>query len=215
MADLLLFYSPMTCALVPHVMLSEAGADFRVQALDSRHGGTKTPEFLRINPKHKVPVLVIDGEPLTENIAIQIWIARRYPDANLLPLGGPAEFKALSLMAWIGSGIHPHLVPLARPQQFCDLPGSAEAVSRSATKMLLEDFGIAEQMLNGRSWFFDHFTAIDAYFFWAFRRARSFGVDLSALDMCNRHFERVGARASVQKLLAYDEQLMRDFGRSV
>jgi len=213
--DLLLFYSPMTCALVPYVMLTEARAEFRVEALDSRHGGTKTPEFLRINPKHKVPVLAIDGEPLTENIAIQIWIARRYPEAKLLPLGGPDEFKALSLMEWIGSGIHPHLVPLARPQQYCDMPDSAEAVRRTAVRMLLEDFEIAERMLDGRAWFFADFTAIDAYFFWAFRRARSFGVDVEPFAACLRHSERVRARPSVQKLLAYDEALMRAFGRTV
>ena len=213
--DLLLFYSPMTCALVPYVMLTEARADFRVQALDSRHGGTKTPEFLRINPKHKVPVLVIDGEPLTVNVAIQIWIARRYPDAKLLPLEGPDELRALSLSAWIASSVHPHLVPLARPQQFCDLPQSAQAVARTAVKMLLEDFRIAEEMLDGRAWFFDGFTAIDAYFFWAFRRAQSFGVDVTPFPACSAHFGRVRERESVQKLLAYDEALMRELGREV
>lgn len=69
---LTLCYAPMTCALVPYVTLTEAGAEFEVQNVNTRSGQNRTPEFLALNPKHKVPVLVIDGEPLTENVAIQI-----------------------------------------------------------------------------------------------------------------------------------------------
>ena len=64
-----LYYAPKTCALVPYATLTEAGADFTVHNMNSRSGALKTPEYLRLNPKHKVPVLVIDGEPLTENAA--------------------------------------------------------------------------------------------------------------------------------------------------
>jgi glutathione S-transferase len=74
---LTLYYAPMTCALVPFVTLTEAGAAFDIANVNSRTGQLRTPEFLRLNPKHKVPVLMIDGDPLTENIAIQIWIARQ------------------------------------------------------------------------------------------------------------------------------------------
>src|SRR5262245_61860102 len=159
---LTLYYAPMTCALVPYVTLTEAGADFDVQNVNTRGGQNHSPEFLRINPKHKVPVLVIDGEALTENVAIQIWISRHYPAARLLPLEPRDEIKAISLMAWCASGIHPHLTPNARPQNYCDLPGSEENVKRVANRLLCEDFTIADGMLNGREWFFAHFTAVDA-----------------------------------------------------
>lgn len=68
---LTLYYAPMTCALVPYVTLTEAGAEFDVRDINTRSGQNRSPEFLSVNPKHKVPVLVIDGEPLTENVAIQ------------------------------------------------------------------------------------------------------------------------------------------------
>jgi hypothetical protein len=42
-------------------------------------------DYLKINPKHKVPTLIIDGEVLTENVAIQTWIARQFPAAKLIP----------------------------------------------------------------------------------------------------------------------------------
>ena len=112
---LVLYYAPMTCALVPYVTLTEVGAEFDVRPLNTRANQHKTPEFLALNPKHKVPVLLIDGEPLTENVAIQIWIARAFPAAKLLPQDPGAEIRAISLMAWFASTIHPHLTPNARP----------------------------------------------------------------------------------------------------
>lgn len=212
---LTLYYAPMTCATVPYITLTEAGADFDVQNVNSRAGQLRTPEFLSLNPKHKVPVLVIDGEPLTENVAIQIWIARHFPKARLLPAEPWAEIKAISLMAWCASGIHPHLTPNARPENYCDLPGSEESVKRVANKMLFEDFTIADRLLAGHDFFFDHFTAPDAYFFWCFRRAMSFKLDVSAFTRCVAHFERMKLRPSVQKLIAHEKQVQEAFARSL
>jgi len=209
-----LYYAPKTCALVPYVTLTEAGADFEVRNVNSRSGQLKTPEFLRLNPKHKVPVLLIDGEPLTENVAIQIWIARQFPQARLLPQDPKKEIKAISLMAWFSSTIHPHLTPNARPENYCDLPGSADAVKRVGNKMLFEDFKIADGLLAGREYYFDHFTAPDAYFFWCFRRAITFKLDLSAFPHCMAHFERMQLRPSVQKVLAHERQVEADFARA-
>ena len=211
---LMLYYAPMTCALVPYVTLTEARADFDVHNLNTRAGQHKKPEFLSLNPKHKVPVLVIDGEPLTENIALQIWIARRFPKARLLPAEPGAEIKAISLMAWFASAIHPHLTPNARPENYCDLPDSEQSVKRVANKLLFEDLEIADGLLAGREWFFDHFTAVDAYFFWCLRRAMSFNLDVSAFKNCAAHFERMKQRPSVQKVLAYEKQVQEAFAKA-
>lgn len=211
---LTLYYAPQTCALVPYVTLTEAGADFDVQNLNTRDGDNRKPEFLRLNPKHKVPVLIIDGKPLTENVAIQIWINRQFPKAQLLPADPQEEIKAISLMAWCASGIHPHLTPNARPQNYCDLPDSEESVKRVANKLLFEDFGLADSLLAGREWFFSRFTACDAYFFWCFRRARSFKLDLSRFRNCTAHFERMQKRPSVQKVVAYEKQVLEEFARA-
>lgn len=209
-----LCYAPQTCATVPFITLTEAGADFDVLNLNSRSGDLKKPEFLKLNPKHKVPVLIIDGEPLTENLAIQVWIARNFPKAKLLPADPLAEVKAISLMSFCGSGIHPHLTPNARPENYCDLPGSAENVKKVGNKLLFEDFAVIENLLAGREWFFDHFTACDAYFFWCFRRGISFKLDLSPFKNCHAHLERMHQRASVQKLIAHEKQVIEAFAKA-
>jgi glutathione S-transferase len=209
-----LFYAPQTCATVPFITLTEAGAAFDTIDLNSRAGDLKKPEFLKLNPKHKVPVLVIDGEPLSENVAIQIWIARNFPKAQLLLADPRQEIKAISFLAWCASGIHPHLTPNARPQNYCDMPGSEESVKRVANAMLFEDLRIADDLLAGREWLFGRFTAADAYFFWCFRRAISFKLDVARFANCNAHLARMLERASVQKLVAHEQRVMADFARS-
>jgi glutathione S-transferase len=209
-----LYFAPMTCALVPFITLNEAGADFELNAINTRKGGNRTPEFLKLNPKHKVPVLIIDGEPLTENVAIQVWIHRQFPKASLLPADPKQEIKAISLMAFCASGIHPKLTPNARPENYCDLPGSEESVKRVANKLLFEDLKVVDDLLAGREWFFPHFTACDAYFFWCFKRAISFKLDVAGFGNCMAHHDRMQKRPSVQKALAREKQLQEEFARA-
>lgn len=209
-----LYFAPLACSVVPYLNLTEAGAEFDVMIVNHRKGQHMTPEYLKLNPKHKVPVLVIDGEPLTENVAIQIWIARNFPNARLLPSDPMQEIKAIALMAWCASGIHPFLTPNMLPQRYCDLPGSEESVRRCAQKILIENYQIADELLAGREWFFDHFTAPDAYFFWCFRRGIFFNVDVSPFKNCLAHFERMKQRPSVRKLIAYEEKILGEFAKA-
>lgn len=68
--DIVLYYAPTTCALAPYVTLTEANAKFEVRALNFRKGEHMSPDYLKINPKHKVPLLIVDGQKLTESTAI-------------------------------------------------------------------------------------------------------------------------------------------------
>jgi glutathione S-transferase len=212
--QLILYYAPNACSLVPYVTLTEAGAQFEVRALNFRKSQHTMPDYLQINPKHKVPVLVIDGTPLTENVAIQIWIARNFPAAKLLPQDPMKELQAISLLAWCASGIHPFLSRINSPARVCDVPGADESVRRLAAQQLFENYKIADDMLAGREWFFQHFTAVDAHFFWCFRRGTQFNLDLSQFNNCMAHFERMKARPSVQKLLAYEHEVQTAFARA-
>jgi glutathione S-transferase len=212
--ELILYYAPITCALVPYITLTEAGAAFEVRPLDLSKAQHRTPEYLALNPKHNVPLLIIDGQKLTENVAIQMWIARNFPAAKLLPSSPMEELKAISLLAWCASGIHPFLFRIFAPQRCCDLPDSAASVRRLAQEQLFETYRVADDLLAGREFFFDHFTAPDAHFFWCFRRGTLFGLDVSQFTNCLAHFERMKARPSVQKLLAFEAAVQADFAKA-
>src|ERR1700742_4022054 len=98
--SLVLCYAPVACSLVPYLTLTEARADFEVQLVNNDRKQNTSPEFLALHPKGKVPVLTIGAEPLTENAALQMWIAKRFPRAGLLPADPADEIRALSLMCW-------------------------------------------------------------------------------------------------------------------
>ena len=139
---LTLCYAPFSCALVPYVTLNEAGAEFEVMTVNFGIGQHHGPEYRRLNPKHKVPMLVIDGEPLSENTAIQIWIARTFQKARLLQAEPKKEIEDISLMAWCASTIQPSLAPNVAPGRFCDLPDAEDSVKKCAYAILAENFAI-------------------------------------------------------------------------
>ena len=189
-------------------------ADFEVRPVNILKGAQFDPEYLRINPKHKVPVLLIDGQPLTENVAIALWMTRAYPNAGILPADSETEVKAISVMAWCASGIHPHLTRIFAPAKFCDMPGSAESVARLAAKELDQAFGIADDALVGRDYFFDNWCAADSHFFWAWRRAITLGQDFKQYRNCTAHSERMQQRPAVRKALAYEKQVLAEFAKA-
>ncbi|MES2191321.1 MAG: glutathione S-transferase family protein [Pseudomonadota bacterium] len=208
---LTLAYCPVACSLVPYILLTEAGAAFDVLPVNLEKGENTSAEYLRLNPKGKVPALLIDGEPLTENVAIQVWIAREFPEAKLMPSDPMAYVHALSVMAWCAAAIHPKLTQQARPARYCDLPDTADNVRALGSHALFELFEIADNMLAGREWFFDDFGCADAYFYWCFRRGSMFKADTSIFKNCVAHLQRMEQRASVQQLLAYEKKVAAAF----
>jgi glutathione S-transferase len=212
--EIILYYAPNTCALAPYITLTEADATFTVEPLNFRKSEQLSPDYLRLNPKHKVPLLIVDGQVLSESAAIQMWIARSFPAAKLLPADPWQQLKAISLMSWCSSGIHPFLARINSPAKVCDEPSAADSVRKLATGQLLENYRIADDLLAGREFFFDHFTAPDAHFFWCFRRSTQFELDLSAFKNCRAHFERMHERPSVQKLLAFEKSVQEEFAKA-
>ena len=212
--EIILYYAPDACSLVPYVTLTEAGASFEVRPLNLRADQQRSVDYRKLNPKHKVPLLVVDGRPLGENVAIQIWIARNFSKAKLLPNDPWQQLQAISLMSWCASGIHPYLSRINSTPRVCDLPDAHDSVRRLAQVPLFESYEIANDMLAGREYFFDDFTAADAHFFWCFRRGSQFDLDLSGFPNCSAHFERMKTRPSVQKLLAYEKSIKQKFAQA-
>jgi glutathione S-transferase len=207
-----LYYSPIACSMVPYINLAEADAKFEVVPVNFRIGAHMTPEYLAINPLHKVPVLAVDGRPLTENVAINTFIARQFPAARLLPADPMDEIVAISRMSWLASGVHPHLSRINAPLKFCDTPGSEAATRRLAAAFTAENFRAADSLLKDREFFFDHFTAVDAHFFWCVRRATQYDLPLGEYPNLLAHFDRMKQRRSVQRVLAYEKETEKALG---
>jgi glutathione S-transferase len=66
-------------------MLQELGVDFESITVNLVAGEHCRPEFLKINPAGRVPVLVDDDLVLTESVAIVLYLAEKYSHKGLLP----------------------------------------------------------------------------------------------------------------------------------
>src|SRR4026208_1799287 len=80
-----LFFSPGACSLASHIGLEETGAPYELKPILLAKGQQRTAEYLKINPRGKVPALSVDGKILVENTGILTYLARRYSDKKLLP----------------------------------------------------------------------------------------------------------------------------------
>ena len=201
--DITLYHSPGACSMATYISLLEAGADFDVKIINLKNNEQQNPDFAILNPKKKVPYLVVDGKGLSENIAIQSWIAEAFAQASLLPPDNWDRKQALSYMGWFGAGIHPHITRHFKPAKFCAHADSHADLQARSKAMYMEQLALIDAELSNKTWFFDHFTVCDSYFFWIYERALREGFDLSGFENCTAHNKRMHSRESVQKVLAH------------
>src|ERR1700729_2233720 len=89
------YYSPGSCALASHIALEEAGAPFTLRRIDFSRAEQKSPAYLAINPKARVPAIVTPRGVLTETPAMLAFVAQSFPEARLAPLDDPFAFAQL------------------------------------------------------------------------------------------------------------------------
>ena len=105
---LTLYFAPGSSSMAVHIALHEIGAPFEANPMSFEQNDMRKADFLKINPAGKVPTLLIDGRPLTEVAGILFYLARRFPEAGLLPHDDiEAEAQVVSWMSFIASTLHP------------------------------------------------------------------------------------------------------------
>jgi glutathione S-transferase len=88
-----LYYAPGTCALATHIALEEAGAPYEAVLVDFRSQSQRSPEYLAVNPKGRVPALVTEGGTLSETPALLCFVAQRFPQPNWCPSLIPSPLR--------------------------------------------------------------------------------------------------------------------------
>ena len=142
-----LYFAPGACSFVPHAGLeairAASGQEFTPKLVKLHKGEHKTPEYLQMNPNGQVPVLVVDGKPLTQIVAICDWLDRSFPQAGLLPKDAWARSQALSQLAWMNSTPHTTFTRVFFPERFAE----SEAARTEVKKKAAETFrGYLEQL---------------------------------------------------------------------
>lgn len=94
------------CSMAVHVVLNELGQDVKLHMLDRASNQIKSPEFLKLNPRGQIPVLVEDGKALREGAAQIVYLCDKHK-SPLLPQSGWERAQALQWLMFANASLHP------------------------------------------------------------------------------------------------------------
>jgi len=136
--NLELYFAPGACSFVPHSGLeaikAATGQDFAPKLVKLHKGEHKTSEYLQMNPDGQVPVLLADGQPLTQIVAIADFLDRSFPKAGLLPSDPWKRAVALSQLARMNSTPHTTFTRVFFPERFAESDAGKAEVKRKAAE---------------------------------------------------------------------------------
>ena len=207
---LTLFYSPGACSMASHIALEEAGARYETKAVSLAKGEQKTAEYLKINPRGKVPALRLDdGSVLTENTAILAYLAKRFPEKSLLPKDTADESRCISMMAWLSNSVHPAFTHIFRPERFSEEPGAIEGIRAMGKKTYWAALQEIDASVASRKWMQgDQFTTCDPYTLVFYSWGVRVELPLKELKHATAWKDRMLERPAVRKVLEREQNIL-------
>ena len=187
-----LYYNPRSRAVIAKWMLDECGAKYEIVPIDLTKREHKTPEFLKVNPAGKLPVLVDGDSRIFEGAAICLYLGDKFSEANLAPkVGAPERGRYLSWMVYSTSQLEPAMGDTLLKVQ--SLPQRGWTDFETAKNVVEGELG------DGPYLFGDWFTAADVMIGSMFIWKRIFGAppDQPKLEA---YVDRLLARPKAMKL---------------
>lgn len=127
-----LYYSAGACSRAIHIVLNELGVPFEIKDASIPEGKNKSPEFLKVNPRGNVPVLVDGDTVVREGAAILLYLLEKHPNA-LLPKSGKERTQAIEWMMFANATVHPAYSKIFWAKTFED-KAVQQAVNEAAVK---------------------------------------------------------------------------------
>jgi glutathione S-transferase len=199
-----LYLAPGTCALASHIALAEAGADYTIEKLDMKANQQNSPDYLKINPKGRVPTLVTERGVLTETPAMLAYIAQTFPKARLAPLDDAFAFaQAQAFNSYLCSTVHVAHAHKLRGARWATEETTFADMKRMVPKTVGACFALIERdMLKGPWVMGEQYTICDPYLYTIATWLEGDGVDIATLPKVADHRNRMVERPAVKKVLA-------------
>jgi glutathione S-transferase len=197
------YYATNTCALASHIALEEAGAEYETRRIDFGAAEQTKPDYLKINPKARVPSLATERGVVTETPAILAYIAQTRPQAKLAPLDDPFAFAEMqSFMAYLCSTVHVAHAHRPRAYRWADDPAAQEAMKKKVPETVAACFDLIERKMFKGPWAMgDAYTIADPYLFTIARWLEVDGVDPAAFPRVLNHRDRMAEHPDVPRAL--------------
>jgi glutathione S-transferase len=198
-----LYYAPETCALASHIALEQAGAGYEAVRVNFSENEENSEEYLRMNPKGRVPTLVTDRGILTETPAILQFICQTYPDAGLAPLDDIFEFARMNAFnSYLCSTVHVAHAHRLRGNRWADDPLAIAAMQNKVPQAVGDAFALIEDELHGPWVLGERYSSSDIYLFTLARWLEADGVNPAQLPRVADHRYRMLQDPLVAKIVA-------------
>jgi glutathione S-transferase len=197
---LTLFYAPGACSMAAHIALEESGEKYEPKRMDLSKGEQKSADYMKIHPLGRVPALRLDdGSPLTENTAILPYLGKRF---GLWPSDPVKEAKALSLIGFFASTVHPANAHVGRPERYTDDKSAFPGIQEKGKQSFFEYLKQIDAMYAGREWLSDKYSVLDPYAFVFYTWAAKRGQPVAELRNYTAMKDRLLKRPAVQRVVA-------------
>ncbi|MCX7170433.1 MAG: glutathione S-transferase family protein [Proteobacteria bacterium] len=203
-----LYYGSGACSFVPHVGLEAirivTGEGFETQTVKLHKDEQHSPEYLALNPLGLVPVLVVDGKPVSQIMAICDYLDRSHPQVGLLPAEAWQRAEAMSTFAWMNNTVHPTFTHIFRPQKYAEGEAAQTEIKRTAQAMFRDHLERIQDMTRNAAPFLlgDKLSFIDAYALVFLRWAGLAGIDPSTMPVYQAYAERLAMVPPVAAAMA-------------
>ena len=203
-----LYFSPGACSLASHIGLEETGAPYEIKPILLAKGQQRTQDYLKINPRGKVPALDVDGRILVENTAILTYLARRFPEKKLMPADSAEEARCIGTMCWFSSVVHPSYQRSHRPERFAEGEAAQAAVKENGKKSFWANLQEIDSMIQPNGWVMGReFTAADGYALVFYGWGERSGFPVKELSAYTAWRERMMKRPAVQKSVESEQNV--------
>lgn len=207
-----LYHFPGACSQVSRCALDIAGLDYELAIVNLAKGEQASADYARIAPLAKVPTLVIDGEPLSENAAILVYVAALRPETGVLPLAAtPRQVAEIqSGLTFCGATLHPQVRGLANPARFTT--GDIAPVHERSMELAQKSFAFADRRIEEKEWWLGEFSIIDVYLNWTFMVASHGGFPREQCPNLVGLAQRLMQRPIVAHAIGWDFERRAELG---
>lgn len=182
MPDITFYYAPGACSLAPHILLHTACLKHHAIPLRATPARTDYPSsFALINPKMKVPVLILDSETITEIPAIATAISALVPDRHFVGRTSMEGVRVYEWMNWLSGTLHgAGFGTVFRPERWSVSGEGLDGIRERGVRVVEECFGVIEGKLGGGGMFVvgGALTVVDAYLFVFYRWGDQLGLEM-------------------------------------
>lgn len=208
MEKITFYTNPNSRGRIIRWLLEECGADYEVVPVPFGENGTKSADYLAVNPMGKLPAVKYSDAVITETAALITFLAELFPEKNLIPAAGTAERG--EFYRWLMFAMHAEYAFMDKRFGIPETPERKYSIGYGSFN---EVVATLTKFLHGKEYALgDHFTALDLYLSgliaWGIMRAQVLDMDSELGAFMKRH----AARPAFAKSQALDAELAKQMG---